>query len=154
MAMYVFFGVAPLLTPPPNPRPTQCSGMGLNVSVNKGNGWWVVVGGGRLTFSHRAIPPRRVSLKWRRSIELRGHRAKGGDADGDVERYASEAPSSAQPLLRVCLLLSVGKVFFDFDLLTYLLFNFSAYLKGYGWSHLLCLHNLALEDEKIFWLVS
>lgn len=57
-------------------------------------------------------PARRVSLKWRRSIELRSHRAKGGDADGDVERYASEAPSSAQPLLRVCLFLSVRKVFF------------------------------------------
>lgn len=74
-------------------------------------------------------PARRVSLKWRRSIELRGHRAKGGDADGDVERYASEAPSSAQPLLRVCLFLSVRKVFFYF-------IYFSSYIKGYGWSHL------------------
>lgn len=95
---------------------------------------WVVGGGGwgEADIFTPGDPARRVPLKWRRSIELRGHRAKGGDADGDVERYASEAPSSAQPLLRVCLFLSVGKVFF-FYLLTYLLLTFSAYLKGYGW---------------------
>lgn len=66
-------------------------------------------------------PARRVSLKWRRSIELRGHRAKGGDADGDVERYASEAPSSAQPLLRPCLSVFVSgeSIFFFIYLLIY-----------------------------------
>lgn len=102
--MYVFFGVVPLLT-----HPMLWYGAKCQRQQRK----WVVGGGGwgEADIFTPGDPAGRVSLKWRRSIELRGHRAKGGDADGDVERYASEAPSSAQPLLRVCLSLSVGKVF-------------------------------------------
>lgn len=76
------------------------------------------MGGGEADIFTLGDPTLGVSLKWRRSIEPRGHRVKGGHADGDVERYASEAPSSAQSLLHVCLFLSVGKVFF-FILLIY-----------------------------------
>lgn len=85
------------------------------------------MGGGEADIFTPGDPARGVSLKWRRSIEPRGHRAKGGLADGDVERYASEAPSSAQPLLHVCLSLPVGKVFYFYS--PYLLLTFSAYFK-------------------------
>lgn len=73
-----------------------------------GWGW-----GGQVDIFTPGDPARRVSLKWRRSIELCSHRVKGGDADRDVERCASEAPS--QPLLSVRGFLSVGKVLFSIN---------------------------------------
>lgn len=58
-----------------------------------GGGWGVV------DIFTPGDPARRVSPKWRRSIELCSQRVKGGDADRDVERCASEAPN--QPPLSV-----------------------------------------------------
>lgn len=56
----------------------------------EGSGW-----AGWLDIFTPGDPARRVSLKWRRSIELCSRRVKGGDADRDVERCTSEGQKSA-----------------------------------------------------------
>lgn len=120
--MYVFFGVAPLLT-----HPMLWYGAKCQRQQRK----WVVGGGGwgEADIFTPGDPAGRVSLKWRRSIELRSHRAKGGDADGDVSDTLQKLrPRLSRCSVSVCLC-QWGK-YFLFYLLTYLLFTFSAYVKG------------------------
>lgn len=67
-------------------------------------------GGGGIDIFTPGDPARRVTLKWRRSIELCSHRVKGGDADRDVERCASEAPKTESTIFYQLLMDSKGKV--------------------------------------------